>query len=263
MILRSLWLCLLFLAWPLLASGASVDGPQGAFLEALELQKAGKSKEALVIYERLLEKDPANPVLLNNLGLTAQQLGEEEKAESYYRKAIKFEPNDAHAYNNLGSIFRKNGDLIAAKKLFGMAIEKDPTYPFSYNNLASLYKDQKLYDDAILTYEKAIEIISLPEFHYNLGVLLFELKRYPRMVTEFKQALELKPDYPEAIFSLCLAYIYNLDDPKRSQAAKRLLLETQLKKIKELAPEMATELEELYIDQKIGKKKGGFSLPLK
>ncbi len=89
---------------------------------AIKTEKKGKIKKAKIKYEKALEylleaneEDPANPDILNYLGLSSTKLGFDENAEIYY--LLGLELNDQHnsIKYNLG-VFYKNQNRISDVK---------------------------------------------------------------------------------------------------------------------------------------------------
>ena len=86
---------------------------------AIKTEKKGKFKKAKIKYEKALEylleanaEDPANPDILNYLGLCSTKLGFDENAEIYY--LLGLELNDQHnsiRYNL--AVFYKNQNRIS------------------------------------------------------------------------------------------------------------------------------------------------------
>ena len=89
---------------------------------AIKTEKKGKFKKAKIKYEKALEylleanaEDPANPDILNYLGLCSAKLGFDENSEIYY--LLGLELNDQHnsIKYNLG-VFYKNQNRISDTK---------------------------------------------------------------------------------------------------------------------------------------------------
>ena len=86
---------------------------------AIKTEKKGKLKKAKIKFEKALDyflkanaEDPANPDILNYLGLCSAKLGFDENAEIYY--LLGLELNDQHnsIKYNLG-VFYKNQNRIS------------------------------------------------------------------------------------------------------------------------------------------------------
>nr|WP_302850061.1 tetratricopeptide repeat protein [Sphaerospermopsis torques-reginae] len=66
----------------------------------------------------------------------------------------------------------------------------------------SYYRWLKKYEEAIVSYDKAIAI--KPDYHeawYNRGVALDKLKKYEEAIVSYDKAIAIKPDYHEAWYN--------------------------------------------------------------
>ena len=70
---------------------------------AIQHHSAGRLPEAEVIYQRILQADPNQPVALHLLGVIAHQMGKHDTAVDLITKAIAIKPDYAKAHNNLGN----------------------------------------------------------------------------------------------------------------------------------------------------------------
>ncbi|PYT58279.1 MAG: hypothetical protein DMG35_18410 [Acidobacteria bacterium] len=117
-------------------------------------------REASVIFKRLADQNPQNPVYLNKLGISLHQQTALGPALKYYERAIKADPSYADAQNNIGTIWYQ----------------------------------RKKYGKAIKAYQKAIAIRSdMPVLYSNLGYAYFGDKKYEQAITFFRQALTMDP----------------------------------------------------------------------
>jgi len=86
-------------------------------------------------------------------------------------------------------------------------IKKSPDMFIAYNNLGIAYSDAKLYDKAINSYKKALELNPyFAKAHANIGTLYATVKNYQKSLVEIKSALKLNPNIPGAQFNLGLLY---------------------------------------------------------
>ena len=72
-------------------------------------------REAMLLYKRLTDQNPQNPIYLNKLGIALHQQTALGQALKYYEKAVKADPSYADAQNNIGTIWYQ-------KKKYGKAI---------------------------------------------------------------------------------------------------------------------------------------------
>ena len=79
--------------------------------QAIAAHQQSKLKEAEKLYRSILENQPTNLIVNNNLGVLLYSLGRPDEAEASYRKAIEVKPDYAEAHNNLG-ILPKEKELM-------------------------------------------------------------------------------------------------------------------------------------------------------
>ena len=76
-------------------------------------------------YERLLDFDPDNPEVRNNLGLTLQYSGRPTEALAVLRENVAAHPGHQRSWLTLGYVNRQAGDLAAARRALGTAVSID------------------------------------------------------------------------------------------------------------------------------------------
>ena len=91
---------------------------------AIKIEKKGKLKKAKIKFEKALDyflkanaEDPANPDILNYLGLCSAKLGFDENAEIYY--LLGLELNDQHnsIKYNLGVFYKDQNRISDTKEI--------------------------------------------------------------------------------------------------------------------------------------------------
>jgi tetratricopeptide (TPR) repeat protein len=102
----------------------------------VEHHSAGNLDQAEIIYQRILEAHPNQPIALNLLGLIAHQRGQYERAVKLITKALAVKPDYAEARNNLGNAFRNLGRLDEALTSYRTAISIDPEYAQAHRHLS-------------------------------------------------------------------------------------------------------------------------------
>ena len=107
-------------------------------------------------------------------------------------------------------LFRLNGFLLMAAMLFAgctseQQIRKSALRYFKDGNSAYLHRD---YQNAIWNYRKAITMDSeTPEFHFNLGLVYYELGNYPEALDAYMRVAELRPGLSDTYYNLSLIHI--------------------------------------------------------
>ena len=135
------------------------------FLEAVRCEEAGKTEEAVRLYESILELDAGH----------------------------------APAAINLGTIFYNQRQFLKSEELYRQATEADPSYALAFFDLGNALDELQRLDDAIAAYRMAIQLVpKYADAHYNLA-LAYERKNERRKALKHWLAyLKLDPVGPWA-----------------------------------------------------------------
>jgi len=87
----------------------------------------------------LSHEAPDKPRLFTNLGLAYFSLQQADLAEQAFQQAVRRDPKDAVAYNHLGILQRHSGRFQEALIQYQRAIEIDDSYAPAYLNLGILF----------------------------------------------------------------------------------------------------------------------------
>jgi tetratricopeptide (TPR) repeat protein len=139
----------LFAPSPLLCQTANIPDLN----EALELQTAGKLKEAIDLYTRVIVKFPKSAEAYNWRGMAYDDLGDGDKAMADFNQAIQLNAAYADAYNNRGEIYRKKNQFPQALSDYKLAAEKEPGFAEPHYNMALVYEQQKNVPAAIKEFQ--------------------------------------------------------------------------------------------------------------
>ncbi len=92
-----------------------------------ELQ-LGRDEAAITAFSKLLESNPRNPVILNNLAWLSRKT-DPKKALDYVQRALQEAPDWAPGLDTLGSIYLDQGKVQDAYKQFEQALLRSPDDP--------------------------------------------------------------------------------------------------------------------------------------
>lgn len=153
-------------------------------------------------------------------------------AKDALASAIALEPTNALNHLRLADLLVKMGVFPDAEKEYREALRLKPDFVTASVQLAELYRNQEKYDEAIELYESFLSSArDNPQILYNYGVLFFNRHAKgddDRAEDAWLRAVELKPDYSNALYSLGLLY------EKRGEKGKAL---QYYQKVRELNPQ--------------------------
>jgi tetratricopeptide (TPR) repeat protein len=123
-------------------------------------------REAAMVYKRLTDQNPRNPVYLNKLGIALHQQTALAQALKYYERASKVDPSYADAQNNIGTIWYQRKRFGKAIKSYQKAIAIRSDMAVLYSNLAYAYFGDKKYEQAISSFRQAL-VLDPQFFEHN------------------------------------------------------------------------------------------------
>ena len=178
--------------------------------KAMALFKEHKYEEAIDVFSAILETEPANSDIYNNMGVAYASLGKFEQAETYYVKALDINPELAQAYINLSDLYYKAGDLASA-----LGTLQKGSYEIRDNLaiahlLARVYIEDQRWDDAIEELDRVLE--GEPEnydAYYDLGHVYFELGDYEAAISNFETVIGYQENNELLYYALAQAYEAN------------------------------------------------------
>ena len=123
----------------------------------INLYKQKNFREALILSNKVIEKDKNIPFLLNLNGLINLSLEKWQNAIFAFKKALDSDDKFVEAYNNIGVAYSHIGDDKKAVENYTLAIRLKKDYANGYNNLASHYDDLGQYSEAVENYNHALK----------------------------------------------------------------------------------------------------------
>lgn len=219
------WVIFVVLAVCVFAVMPLAAADQSGEIEAqgLSLIKAGRTQDAVAVFERGVALYPKNPSLLNALGAALTLRGEDGKAQQCFRQALSADPSFMPARKNLAiSYFESRKYDLAERELQPLA-DNASTKALADFFLGLIAEQRKQYREAIelLTaagplarsepegelalaqsyyemQERQQTGAALDQFagfanasaldHFHAGLINCQLGRYPQAITEFDRA---------------------------------------------------------------------------
>lgn len=188
----------------------AVDRVQDQNIKRLSLQylvnaygvdKLNDPSQQEPILRQMIEMEPNEPSNYFVLANVYEQSGEYEEAERLLTKAREVRPSDPAVYTTLAAFYNRQGDFEKTMEALHARAEREPNNPEAFYTIATYY------------WEKANKDYTVPDPQR----LEFVQEGYKAV----DKAIELKPDYPEALTYKGLLLRQEallIKDPGRQQA---------------------------------------------
>jgi tetratricopeptide (TPR) repeat protein len=176
-----------------------------ASIGPIALAAAGMTRAVGFLGKRKLFLQPVlGGTLLLVLGvLTWRQCGMYADPETLWRATIAKNPVSWLAHNNLGYVLRQKGQVDEAIVQYQKALEIDPGYANAHYNFGNALFQKGRVDEAMEHYQKALEIQpQYAEAHNNLGNVLRQKGRVDEAIIQYQKAVVIEPDFAMAHYNL-------------------------------------------------------------
>ncbi|MGB9721902.1 MAG: tetratricopeptide repeat protein [bacterium] len=121
------------------SSNTRQESNNNLIINAYEYVRKGDFKKGLSELEKVIQENPNDPELLNNIAWCYSELGVEiDKAIIFAQKAIKLNSNEATYWDTLGWCYLKKGDITHAKYYITQAIKIDLHNSIFQNHLKEI-----------------------------------------------------------------------------------------------------------------------------
>ena len=149
------------------------------------------------------------------LGRAYFLVGDFENSEKELKEAINLDPNLKEAHRQLGRFYMEQGKWDKAVAQFRNVMKRSgTTNPHQlFNWIALCYYNQGKFEEAIGEWLRAVEMRDNPSIRLNLALAYRDQEYFDKARDSLKQALALKPDFPQAQYEIALLYLkeQNLD----------------------------------------------------
>lgn len=168
----------------------------------------GRIGEAVAEYQRALMINPAEPNVLNSMGVCLGHLGQMDKAAEHFQKAQEAAPQDFMAYYNLGYAWLAQGKPNRARQQLEKALELNPDHADTLFQLGRLSQSEgRAARAAELFARAAAQEDCRPAVHRALGEALAADGRAAQAEEAFKKAVKANPSEPAALAGLAGLYL--------------------------------------------------------
>lgn len=203
------------------------------YRKILELRKEGVSDQQIKIspgvvnkveylkqlYAKAVQLDPGYTDAYYNWAKINQDIGKIEEAIELYHKTLSLNPGYKDAYFNLGRLYQERGEAQKAIEAYHQTIQTDPENPDLYINVIKSLTEAISKDKTNVSYLKARDEVfgdfrilarvnkESEVFYANLGDVYQELKDYQSAKAAYEMALDINPNYINALNNLGNTYV--------------------------------------------------------
>ncbi len=183
---------------------ASLRCYRDALIErALLLERLGRSKEAICLYEDSLRHTPCLEFYVN-LGALYISIGRADMAIGPLQTALALAPDCVTGILNLGTAKISLGQFAAALECYQKAVEIEPRNVESLKRLVALLDKVGKVRQAIQAIEQTPAEWRTDDLWLQFGNLLFRTGRKDEACDAFRRAIALREDNAEAHFNLAV-----------------------------------------------------------
>jgi len=185
--------------------------------------KAGRTAEAVELFEMITRMEPDAPDLFCLLGDALIAARRFDSGEAAYQQAIALDPDEAAPfYQRLANALAETGEFDRAEAMLNRSLETRADDPLCLIRMAELQVAQQRYEEAKCSTEAAAALN--PRFaasYYNrLGRALADVDRHSDAIEIFDRAITLEKS--NAFFYLYQAESYEkLGLPERAEESRR------------------------------------------
>ncbi len=137
---------------------------------------------------------------LREKGTQLCMAGRFKEAVETWKKVLAIHPDDERAWGNMGICFSELDMKSKAIECFDKALSFNPNYVFALSNKASCLARDQRYEEALELTDKVLSLD--PNYHdalVNKGVILTKQNKYKESIPILDKALAVNPNNPLAL----------------------------------------------------------------
>jgi tetratricopeptide (TPR) repeat protein len=133
--------------------GLSVDE---LISKARTLRQQGQNKKAIEVFRKVLEQEPENLDILNEIGLAHIHIGEQSDAIIVFDLVISIAPNDYRGHSNKAEAYLTIGEFETANTVADASLKVLPKNADIWTKKARALESLLEIEDAIAAYNQAL-----------------------------------------------------------------------------------------------------------
>jgi len=177
---------------------------ESAVHAAYNLQKQGKFVEAEQAYRQLLSRGEHRETVLQALFDLYLNTGNPQLAIETLIALIDEAPDSLTYHAHLANLMQGVGQPEVAVGFYERLLKRRPDLADAHFSLALLLKQSRRYNEALKSYQKALEIgiDDEQEVYSNIGVLYSDMRNAEKARKMYERSLDVDSGYEPALFNL-------------------------------------------------------------
>jgi tetratricopeptide (TPR) repeat protein len=177
-------------------------------LRALELALVGQQAEqAGQLMNDLVRLSPDNDELWSFVGEAAFETGDLASARIAFARVLELRGPHYETLIYLGTVLSDLGELEQAEEMLTAALHMAPDAFLPHFTLGALSALRNDHRTAVRHLTAAVDREQIPEAMHLLGVSHLQLHQTGRAINALRRAVELQPDFEDALYQLGVAYL--------------------------------------------------------
>jgi tetratricopeptide (TPR) repeat protein len=169
-------------------------------------RKRGSHRDAVMYYERCLDRHPGNNYALFGLADCYKVLNQYPMAIKIWKEYLKHDERNITVLTRIADAYRKLRDFKNSKEEYERVLEMEAHNPYAIIGLGHLHYDFKEYRDALYFWEKMLETRNMAcvdiRVLTSIGNCHRKLKTFDDGIAYFDAALQREPANFYALFGL-------------------------------------------------------------
>ena len=171
--------------------------------QVLTAYREGQPALTIELARLYLETEPEDRTLWVIYGQALSDLARYAEARSAYERGLALTPEDERApvFRLLGELHEARSELREAERYYRDAIALAPDHPSAYVYLGGMLARNGRLEEAEAIHRRGTQCVDGPtdEAFFNLGLVQRARRDYLGALASFRRAVELDPQYEEAI----------------------------------------------------------------
>lgn len=175
--------------------------------EAFNLIQKRKFKEALRIFDEIIQKSPDDGASYEGAARCFLGLKKYDKALEFAKRAVELRPKDFMAHATLSYAYLNNNNLGKSYEAARLAYELNPESSYVLECLGTVLVYKKNFDEALELLTKAVQIYPSSIIgHHNLAYIYEKFGRQSEAISHRKAVFTTRPTIRHG-FAVLLSYL--------------------------------------------------------